>query len=124
MDLTEIEWGDMEWIDLAQDREQWRVFLNTVMKLRVPLNVAKFLSSCTTSGFSRRAELRGVSELFNAADESAAAVLPARISTSVVFLLFQTLADTLHQIVSPPLSSVSSQFTLIILPTGASQSAV
>jgi hypothetical protein len=25
MDLREIEWGSMNWIDLAQDRDQWRV---------------------------------------------------------------------------------------------------
>jgi hypothetical protein len=35
MDFTEIEWGDMNWIDLAQDRDQWRALLNTVMNLRV-----------------------------------------------------------------------------------------
>jgi hypothetical protein len=36
MDLREIEWGDMDWIDLAQDRDQWRALLNTVMNLRIP----------------------------------------------------------------------------------------
>jgi hypothetical protein len=36
MDFGEIGWGDMEWIDLAQDRDQWRVFVNTVMSLRFP----------------------------------------------------------------------------------------
>jgi hypothetical protein len=36
MDLREIEWGGMDWIDLAQDRDQWRVLVNTVMNLRVP----------------------------------------------------------------------------------------
>jgi hypothetical protein len=35
MDLTEIEWYGMNWIDLAQDRDQWRVLVNTVMNLRV-----------------------------------------------------------------------------------------
>jgi hypothetical protein len=28
-------WGGVEWIDLAQDRDQWRVLVNTVMNLRV-----------------------------------------------------------------------------------------
>jgi hypothetical protein len=36
MDLREIGWGGMDWIDLAQDRDQWRVLVNTVMNLRVP----------------------------------------------------------------------------------------
>jgi hypothetical protein len=36
MDLREIGWGGMEWIDLALDRDQWRVFVKTVMNLRVP----------------------------------------------------------------------------------------
>jgi hypothetical protein len=31
MDLREIGWGDMDWIDLAQDRDQWRALVNTVM---------------------------------------------------------------------------------------------
>jgi hypothetical protein len=36
MDLREIGWGDMDWIDLPQDRDQWRALMNTVMNLRVP----------------------------------------------------------------------------------------
>jgi hypothetical protein len=31
MDLRERRWGGMDWIDLAQDRDQWRVLVNTVM---------------------------------------------------------------------------------------------
>jgi hypothetical protein len=37
MDLTGIGWGGMDWINLAQDRDQWRALVNTVMYLRVPL---------------------------------------------------------------------------------------
>jgi hypothetical protein len=33
IDLNEIEWGGTDWIDLAQDRDQWRVLVNTVMNL-------------------------------------------------------------------------------------------
>jgi hypothetical protein len=36
MDLREIEWDGIDWIDLAQNRDQWRVIVNTVMNLRVP----------------------------------------------------------------------------------------
>jgi hypothetical protein len=36
MDLRVIGWGGMDWIDLAQDRDQWRALANTVMNLRVP----------------------------------------------------------------------------------------
>jgi hypothetical protein len=61
MDLREIGWGGMDWIDLAQDRDQRRVLVNTVMSLWVLLDVRKFLSSCTTGGFSRRAQLHEVS---------------------------------------------------------------
>jgi hypothetical protein len=60
IDLREIGWGGMDWIDLAQDRDQWRTLVNTVMNLQVPQNVGKFLSGCTTGGFSRRAQLHGV----------------------------------------------------------------
>jgi hypothetical protein len=35
MDLTEIGWDGMDWIDLAQDRDWWRSLVNTVMNLRV-----------------------------------------------------------------------------------------
>jgi hypothetical protein len=36
IDLGEIEWDGMDRIDLAQDRDQWKALVNTVMKLRVP----------------------------------------------------------------------------------------
>jgi hypothetical protein len=34
--LRGIEWGVMDRIDLAQDRDKWRALVNTVMNLRVP----------------------------------------------------------------------------------------
>jgi hypothetical protein len=36
MDLGEIGSDGMDWIDLAQDRDQWRALVNKVMNLRVP----------------------------------------------------------------------------------------
>jgi hypothetical protein len=36
MDLREIGWDSMDWTDLAEDRDQWRAFVNMVMNLWVP----------------------------------------------------------------------------------------
>jgi hypothetical protein len=36
LDLGEIGWEGVEWIHLAQDRDQWRGLLNTIMNFRVP----------------------------------------------------------------------------------------
>jgi hypothetical protein len=36
MDLREIGWGGIDWIDLVQDRDQWRVLVNKVVNLPVP----------------------------------------------------------------------------------------
>jgi hypothetical protein len=36
MDILEIGWGGVDWIDLAQDRDKWRALVNAVMNLRVP----------------------------------------------------------------------------------------
>jgi hypothetical protein len=35
MDLREIGWGGMDWMDLAHDRDQWRALVNMVMNLQV-----------------------------------------------------------------------------------------
>jgi hypothetical protein len=35
MDLGNIEWSDVDWIGLAQDRDKWRALVNSVLKLRV-----------------------------------------------------------------------------------------
>jgi hypothetical protein len=34
MDLGDKGWGGMDWIDLAQDRDQWRALVNMVMNLQ------------------------------------------------------------------------------------------
>jgi hypothetical protein len=36
MHIREIGWGCMDWIHLAQDKDQWRSLVNTLMNLRVP----------------------------------------------------------------------------------------
>jgi hypothetical protein len=36
MDLRERGWDSMDSIDLAQDRDQWKDLVNTVMNLRLP----------------------------------------------------------------------------------------
>jgi hypothetical protein len=36
MDLREIGWGGMDWIDLAHDKDHWRALVKTAMNLRVP----------------------------------------------------------------------------------------
>jgi hypothetical protein len=35
-DLGEVGWGDVDWIDLAKDRNRWRAVVNSVLNLRVP----------------------------------------------------------------------------------------
>jgi hypothetical protein len=41
MVLREIGWAGINWIVLAQDRDQWRALVNTVMNLRVPYNAGE-----------------------------------------------------------------------------------
>jgi hypothetical protein len=36
MNLREIEWDGVDWIDVSQDRDQYRALVNKVMNLRVP----------------------------------------------------------------------------------------
>ena len=49
MDLQEVGCGGMDWIELARDRDRCRALVSTVMNLRVPRNVANFLTSCRTT---------------------------------------------------------------------------
>jgi hypothetical protein len=33
VDLREVGWGGMDWLDLARDRDQWKAFVNTAVNL-------------------------------------------------------------------------------------------
>jgi hypothetical protein len=55
IDFEAVEWRGVDWIDLAQDRDRWRAFVNAVMNIRVPQNAGNFLTS-----FSGRTLLDGV----------------------------------------------------------------
>jgi hypothetical protein len=50
-------WYGLDWIYLAQVRDQCRALVNTVMNLRFPYNDGKFLSSSTTGGCSGWSQL-------------------------------------------------------------------
>jgi hypothetical protein len=54
MDLKEIGYEGMDWIEPAQDRDRWRALVNAVM------NAENFLTSCKPVSFSRRTLLHGV----------------------------------------------------------------
>jgi hypothetical protein len=44
--------GAVDWVSLAQDRENWKALVNAVMKLQVPKNAGNFSTGCKTGGFS------------------------------------------------------------------------
>jgi hypothetical protein len=54
-------WDGVEWMHLAQNRDQWRALVNTEMNLRVPWKAGNFLTRIATVSFSRRTLLHGVS---------------------------------------------------------------
>jgi hypothetical protein len=44
MDLREIGWEGVDWMNLTQDRDQWRVLVDTIMNSRVPYRTKNFLT--------------------------------------------------------------------------------
>ena len=45
IDLLDVGWESIGWINLAQNRDRWRALVNAVMNLRVPQKVGYFLTS-------------------------------------------------------------------------------
>jgi hypothetical protein len=61
MNLYDVRFGGLDWIDLAQDRKEWRKLVNSVMNLGGPYGAGNFLTSCRPVIFSGRTLLQGVS---------------------------------------------------------------
>jgi hypothetical protein len=59
MYLQEAGWVDMDWIDLAEDRDRWQAVVKAIMSRLVTYNVGNFL---TRVSFSRRTLLHAVSK--------------------------------------------------------------
>lgn len=45
MDLREAKWDGVNWITLGEDRHQWRVFVKTVLNIRIPHSLGDFWNS-------------------------------------------------------------------------------
>jgi len=62
MHLTKIGLEGLNWIDLCQDRDKWRAFVNAVMNQHFPWNAGNIMNSCGNVRFPRRIFLFAVSE--------------------------------------------------------------
>jgi hypothetical protein len=53
---------DIDWIEIAWDRDRWWALVNVVMNIRVPQNAGNLLTSSEPVSFSRRVLFHGVSK--------------------------------------------------------------
>jgi hypothetical protein len=60
MDLSDIEWEEVDWMHLCQERDQWRALMNTVMKFLAQQWVENFLAKWMNNCFLKMTLLRGV----------------------------------------------------------------
>jgi hypothetical protein len=63
MDLRERGWEGVDWLCIADSRDQWLALVKTVINFLVPLTARNFFTSCITVSFSRRTLLHAVSWL-------------------------------------------------------------
>jgi hypothetical protein len=61
MDLKETGWKVVDWMYLAQGKDEWHALVNMIMNLWVPWKEGNFLASQVIIRFSRRTLLHEVS---------------------------------------------------------------